>query len=172
MIHGQTNVNKFECELFIPTISDSLTVNSIRSPLSISFDDLILTYRIDEFGCGIAAMTEDFREILKSEQFPNLFLQINQVDISPDSEGFEKLKVSADITVTIAGVSQALVVGDSYVLNESASILTLFGKQSVNMTDFGIEPPTRFWGALRVYDQLDIDFEIRMYNEAKKEGKP
>lgn len=167
-ILGETNVNKFECELFIPTVSNSQSVNSVRSELSISFDDLILTYRINAFGCGISAMTEDFKEILRADEFPNLLLQINQITISPDSEGFDRLDVSAAIKVTIAGVSKDLIVSESYIINESESILTLYGKQAVNMTDFSIDPPIRFWGALRVGNRLEIDFKIRMYNEAKK----
>lgn len=161
-IQGETNVNKFECELFIPTITDTITVNSIRSTLKISFDSLILSYRVDDFDCGISAMTKDFQDLLNADQFPYLNLKINEINILKENEGFERLAVIADITVTIGGVSKRLKVKDSYVINESESVLTLYGEESVNITDFGIEPPTRFWGALRVYDKLRINFNIRM----------
>ncbi len=166
-IAGETNVNKFDCELFIPSISNTLTVTSKRSTLSISFDSLILSYKVRDFDCGIFAMTEDFRSILNASDYPNLLLQIRQININPDSEGFDRLAVTADVAVTIAGVSRDFLIFDSYVINETEEDLTLYGTQSVKMTDFNIDPPVRFWGAVRVSDALKINFKIRMYAESK-----
>lgn len=112
-------------------------------------------------------MTEDFRSILNASDYPNLLLQIRQININPDSEGFDRLAVTADVAVTIAGVSRDFLIFDSYVINETEEDLTLYGTQSVKMTDFNIDPPVRFWGAVRVSDALKINFKIRMYAESK-----
>ncbi|MFT7233254.1 MAG: hypothetical protein ACI8TA_002478 [Cyclobacteriaceae bacterium] len=166
-ILGETNVNKFGCELFISTITDSLKVKSEHSVLSIAFDSLILIYHVQGFDCGLSAMTEDFRSILKANDYPHLLLQINQININPDSKGFERVGVTADVTVTIAGQSRDLLIFDSYVINETDQDLTLHGTETVRMTDFNIDPPIRFWGALRVYDQLTIIFNIQMHVATK-----
>ena len=166
-INGETNINKFGCELFIPTATDTLEVKSQKTQLSIAFEQLILTYKVNDFDCGMSALTHDFRDILNAENYPFIKLQINQIDVNPKSEGFERLMASADVTVTIAGVSQDLLILNSYVINRTESDLTLFGRQSLKMTGFGITPPTRLLGALRVYDLLDISFEISMTSHEK-----
>ena len=75
-ISGETNVNKYSCELFIPTITDTLSVNSHHSALRIAFDSLILAYEVAGFDCGLEAMTHDFRGILKSEVYPQFYLDL------------------------------------------------------------------------------------------------
>ncbi|WP_258105307.1 hypothetical protein [Marinoscillum sp. MHG1-6] len=167
MIQGETNVNKFGCTLYNPKISDPLLVHSTWSNFSIQFDKLELTYEVRHFDCGMAAMTDDLREILKADNYPNLILKINQINVRRDSEGFEKLKVSADVDVTIGGVKRNMLIHQAYVINHSATDLTLHGEQPLRMTYFEIEPPTKFWGTVRVYDQIKIAFDIRMFVETK-----
>ncbi|MEP4532720.1 MAG: hypothetical protein ABJ004_06515 [Cyclobacteriaceae bacterium] len=170
-ISGETNVNKYSCELFIPTITDTLSVNSHHSALRIAFDSLILAYQVTGFDCGLEAMTQDFRGILKSDVYPQFYLQIHEIDIHEESEGFDQLDVEAQVSITIAGTQRRITVTDAAVINQTASDLVLKGVQAVRMTDFGIEPPTRFWGALRAYDELVIHFDITMHTEEQKKGR-
>jgi hypothetical protein len=164
-IDGETNVNKFRCGLVQMQPTDQLRVESKKTDLNISFDGLCFSFDVTDFDCGLSAMTDDFRSILNYQYFPKLKLSVDRVTILQSSTGFDLLDVIADVSVEIAGMKRDYKVTNAHIYNKTDSRMVLIGTKKINMTDFGLNPPVRFWGALKVDEHLQIQFKIEMSAE-------
>ncbi len=162
IIHGKTNVNSFDCQLTKSINPEALSVTSQNSNFNIDFDGLVLRYAINEFDCGHEIMNKDFRSILKQEDHPYLFLKINEIYIKEETSLMEKLDVSSFVTISLAGVERTKMIQEGTVINHDDQVLTFKGSRLLQMTDFGIQPPTKFLGLVSVEDDLVVSFEIKM----------
>ncbi|WP_436517886.1 hypothetical protein [Ekhidna sp. To15] len=161
-IHGKTNINKFQCKMVQPALNDSIVVSNIWSNQKLEFKGLILKYRVDQFECGIGAMNNDFQELLKADEEPHLYLQLNSISLRPNNNAFEELDVDAEVEILLAGVRKKVMISGGKVLNHSSAQLTLKGDKALLITDFNIEPPTKMFGMIKVTDDISIQFEISM----------
>ena len=107
-------------------------------------------------------MTKDLRSILKADQQPYLSLILESIAIGSHNEDFEELDVTAVATISIAGVKRKISIEDGIVTNHSSASLTLEGATKILLTDFNIEPPTKFLGLIKIKDEVNIEFEVGM----------
>lgn len=161
-IYGQTNINKFSCGLDQLALNDSIVVKNIWLNKTLEFQGLRLKYRVDQFECGISAMNSDFQELLKAEEEPYLYLQLNSITLHPHNDSFEELDVDAEVEVLLAGVRKKIKIEGGKVINHSSAHMTLKGDKDLLMTDFYIEPPTKMFGMIKVTNDISIAFEISM----------
>ncbi|MFY0607108.1 MAG: YceI family protein [Cyclobacteriaceae bacterium] len=159
---GTTNLNTFSCSLVqeFPTLA--MPVTSTNGEYHISFSGLELTYPIKEFDCGLEAMSQDLRNTLNAKNFPNLVLKINDIFIKRKPQEIENLDVSAEVTITLAGVSNDITIKEGTVINRSEEALTLTGKTDISMESFKLNPPTKFFGMVKVNSELQVAFELNM----------
>ncbi|MEQ9402344.1 MAG: hypothetical protein RIM99_02060 [Cyclobacteriaceae bacterium] len=162
VINGKTNVNHFRCRMDQPAINDSIVVKNIWTNLKIEFEGLSLKYSLYDFECGIRAMSNEFLELMKADEEPYLFLQLNAITICPYNDSFDELVVDAEVEILLAGVRRQITIVNGTVRNISSAKLTIEGDKELYMTDFGIEPPTKFLGIVKVTDDIHIQFEIGM----------
>jgi len=141
---------------------NDILVKNIWSNQTLDFEGLKLKYKIEDFECGIQAMNSDFQEILKADEYPNLFLQLNSIKLYPGNSTFEELNVISEVEIVLAGTKKKIKVSDCKVFNHSEAHLTLTGSDKMLMTDFGIDPPVKFLGMVKVRDEITIEFEIEM----------
>lgn len=162
IIKGETNVNTFQCSMDQPALNDSIIVKNIWLNQKLEFEGLRLKYKVDQFDCGLRAMNSDFQELLKAEKEPYLYLQLNSITLHPTNDAFEELDVDAEVEVLLAGVRKKIKVRGGKVINHSSAQMTLKGDKELLMTDFNIEPPTKMFGMIKVTDDIEIEFVIRM----------
>lgn len=162
LINGTTNVNRFQCGLNQPALNDSIVVKNIWSNQKLDFEGLRLIYKIEDFECGIQAMNADFQELLKADSEPYLLLQLNSITLHSGNDAFEELNVDAEVEIYMAGVEKKIEIPGGKVYNHSSAQLTLKGKKGLLMSDFEITPPTKFFGVVKVTDNIEIEFEIAM----------
>lgn len=161
-IHGKTNVSSFDCQLTQTFNPETLNVTSQESDFNIDFDGLVLKYGVGEFDCGHEMMNKDFRAILDQENHPYLFLKINEIYINETTSLMEKLNVRSFVTISLAGIERIKTIEGGTVINHDDQVLTFIGSKQLQMTDFGIDPPTKFLGLVSVEDELVVSFEIKM----------
>ncbi|MEQ8473223.1 MAG: YceI family protein [Marinoscillum sp.] len=162
LIHGSTNVSDYHCKLQESTNTDSLNIKRWWSNKTITFQGLVLQYRVNQFDCGLELMNQDLQVLLKSATYPYLSLQINSIRIKEGKQQIEELLVSSDVTVNLAGSTKNVSPIQGKVINHSESMLTLKGKTTLVMEDFGIEPPVKFFGMVKVESELVVEFSITM----------
>lgn len=161
-INGETNVNKFQCTMNQPALNDSIVVKNIWSNQKLEFEGLKLVYKVADFECGIQAMNSDFQELLRADEEPYLYLYLNSITLHNGNKAFEELDVDAEVEILLAGVQKKINVLGGKVFNHSSARMTLQGDKELLMTDFGIEPPTKLFGMIKVTDDITIEFEISM----------
>lgn len=161
-IYGKTNINSFQCSMDQPAVNDAIVVKNLWSNQKLEFEGLKLKYRVDAFECGIHAMNSDFQELLKADEEPYLFLQLNSISLHSNNDAFEELDVDAEVIVYLAGVEKTIHVKGGKVYNHSSAHMTLQGDKGLLMTDFNIEPPTKMFGMIKVTNDIEIEFEIGM----------
>jgi len=161
-IHGKTNINQFQCSLNQPALNDSILVKNLWSNQKLEFKGLKLKYRVDDFECGMQAMNNDFQELLKAEEQPYLYLQLNSITLHPNNKAFHELNVDAQVEILLAGQRRTVDIKGAKVYNHSSAQMTLKGSKELLMTDFGIEPPTKMFGMIKVNNDIKIEFEISM----------
>ncbi|HCD52754.1 MAG TPA: hypothetical protein DEQ34_09925 [Balneolaceae bacterium] len=154
-INGTSNVNDFEC-VYDEEIEEDETKHYVdvqEATYEISGDELIL--EVDSFDCGKKVINRDFRKTLKSDKYPNInveLVKVFRVDGAPSQ---------ADVAITIAEVTNTyrVTLHDVSIEEESAVI---GGTQIVKMTDFALTPPTALFGLIKVNDELEINFTLRI----------
>lgn len=101
-------------------------------------------------------LNENAYEALKSEKYKYIRYKLTSSTISPQKGGY-LLKSTGNLT--IAGVTKATMMDVQALVNDDGSVTTK-GIYKLKMTDYNVEPPTFFWGAMKAGDDLILDFTI------------
>ena len=115
-----------------------------------------LTVSVGQLDCGIGIMNRHLRDALHAAQHPRIEFRLAayQVDLRADP-------VVAQLTgrVVIAGVERPLMT-TAEVRADSLGLMHVVGRYVVHLSDFGVTPPRRFGGLLRVRDRATVHFDI------------
>jgi len=150
-ILGKTNVNKFECGLNGRISADTLFISSLYSKSEKVLKKAQLRIAVDDFDCGMRQMTSEMMDLLNEDKFPHLSVTV--LSLKNKGNVHESLA-----RFTIAGVSKDYRVP---LTTQQASDWTYcVGRQAINIRDFGLTPPTKFLGAVRVNEIIEVEFNL------------
>jgi len=157
---GSTNIASF---LLIQK-GDKITSKKFIIPVSlikgqINFGQNQLALAVQNFSSDNPIAYHDFMQLLKVKQFPQLFVQLQNMSLLPNKNKAEPaLKGSAGITITITGVTK------NYDIPFSSSrvgdLITVEGTHKFSIRDFGLVPPTKLMGLVRTSEIVDIKFHF------------
>lgn len=108
---------------------------------------------IKNFDCGRRGINRDFRNTLKSDDYPSIDVSI--LSFAPSDSLLEEVNV----LISLAGAEKKYILEftSSY---SSDGIVKIEGKQKLAMSDFNINPPKALFGLIKVRDELTIDFAL------------
>ena len=158
-IAGKTNVNDFSCRLIRNDLSDTLHISGNWEGLNLEVGGLNFDLPVSEFDCGMKMMTRDFQKLLKYEEHPEVSLQINHLLLSDDYNLDSLESITSYTTIQITSEARKETIENGYFRKYEDQYI-LGGSHKIKMTDYHIEPPTRFLGTIRAQDELYIEFEI------------
>jgi len=104
-----------------------------------------------------SSMDERTYKTIKAEQFPKIVFKLSSVAITPIFKNKFEIKAKGDLT--IAGVTQAITMDVTAIVNADNTI-TCSGIQKLQLKDYKIDPPSFMLGAMRVSNDLIIQFNI------------
>lgn len=164
-ITGRSNLNEFSCLSKHDISNKNLFINYDRRAQHINITNAILELEVTQFDCGRSPINRDFRNTLKADQYPFIQLQLNEVlygEINGESNSETRLDPrQADISIQIAGVTIREIV-DIVVTDPQEEIVAVQGQKRLRITDFNLTPPTAMFGLIKVEDELDIVFDLRL----------
>lgn len=109
-----------------------------------------------------SSMNDNMNEALKADQNPDITFTLKNiaVDNSKANSG-GPVKIYANGTLTIAGVSKEI---NMTVLGTKThdGQLQFSGEQNINMSDYGVKPPTMFFGTVKVGDAVTVKFDLTL----------
>lgn len=160
-IAGSTNINKFCCQVTEYAGPDTLmTVKEDRKEAEVSLQGL-LRIDIDDFDCRNRIMTSEFKRTLKYLQYPQLIIHFLSLERLP-AAGQDKGAVKGWVEIELAGACKKFEM--SYTsCGAGGNDLELIGVRAFGFSDFGLRAPRKMGGLVRVNDQLDVQFRLRLH---------
>jgi len=98
---------------------------------------------------------------IKADQFPKITYKLNSAVITLLQKNKYQIKATGDLT--IAGTTQTIVLNVTAVVNADNTI-TCTGSQKIKLTDYKIQPPSFMLGAMKVADDLTIQYNLQYKN--------
>lgn len=154
-INGTSNVNDFECIYDDRFETDTLKHIVQVEEAIVVLDGDQLKLEIDSFDCGKRGINRDFRNTLKSKVYPNI--QIELVKVVAQNE----IPFEAEIMASLAGVTNRYILElvNLSIENEQTQFE---GTLTLKMSDFNLSPPTALFGLIKVRDEIDVNFLLKI----------
>lgn len=151
-IHGSSNVNRFQLINHNPKILRLSNRDNDNKPYQ------RIEIAANDFKGDNDRMRKDFLEMVNASEYPFITLDIE----SRSLKECRKKKETRDFKtiITIAGVSNSYVVPCKLDSCRSSGYM-LKGNLKVKLTDFGIDPPQKFFGIIKVNNEVLIDYVFR-----------
>lgn len=162
-IEGRSNVNQFECqaenysgEALLPELENQTTLLTQASELLFVKIDV----EVDSIDCGQKKMNNDLRKALKADSFPEITFVFEEANVLSEPQTLDDaFEVEVHGLLTIAGNTRKIsFLTDAYYQNEQR--VRAVGKTTINMTDFGVEPPSALMGLIRANEELTVNFDL------------
>ena len=149
-IKGSTNVNCFECTFDSAYLETKTSLTYAKKPNLYVLSNAVFRLDLAGFDCGGKAINKDFREMLRAEAYPYVFLNFTRVSVS--ETGYE-----ATVIISLAGKQHTYTVPIDY---ERQDLSHAKGKLEVNINDFQLEKPRKLMGLVVIDDVISIHFDI------------
>lgn len=157
VINGASNVNQFTCGLGKYAYADTLELQE-RTATYIRFSPNKLSLPVVDFDCKNKLITNDFQETLQSGRYPQIGISFLSFELIPTS-GSSVDSYDAKVLIELSGQKRTVNIRFDF-WEKSYGLYNLIGNKALNFSDFGLEPPTKMMGLVKVDDELSITFNL------------
>jgi hypothetical protein len=155
-IQGSSNVNTFACGSSVFNGHNVLVEMQDKGTNSISGEILL---DVKGFDCQNRIMNNDFQNTLQASDFPEI--RIEFLELKETGRKGNNKKVEGWVEITLAGEKRKYPVACKLeTLNHHQNILT--GSQIFRFSDFGLEPPQKALGMVRVKNEIAVEFRLEL----------
>ena len=105
--------------------------------------------------CRNDKMNEHMLKALKASEFPMITYKVSSYELTRTEAG---TKATLTGTLNLGGVEKPMTVIST--AKEDAGMLRVTGTQKVDMTQFGLKPPTLMMGTLKVANEVTVGFDL------------
>jgi len=158
-VSGSSNLHDWTMEAKTGSIEANLNLASNVSYLagiqSLTFNVPVKNLKSTE------GTTMDNRayDALKADKYPTI--SFNLLTATPVSPQANKSQYKVTGNLTIAGVTKPVEMLANSTKNADGSVI-ITGQQKLKFTQFGLKPPSFMFGALKVTDNVTIDYIVRL----------
>jgi len=154
-IHVKTNVNSFICN-YKSEINDTISyLFSLKDNKYFMGENQYLI-PVELIDCHNSAMNKDMQEMFNSSKYPNIIIKIKNIHYNHNLSD----KGIIYLSLIIDNIEK------NYYMNfettKGNNCLKVGGSLSVNLNDFNIIPPTKFFGLLKVNNIININFLLNL----------
>ncbi len=162
-IVGKTNISKWSCGVAEYAEPDTITFFDEGCRGQVRGIPLcgIVRINIGDFDCRNSLMTGEFKKTLQYKQYPQLTISFLNLDRMPDA-AVKGETLSGEVMIALAGVAKKVVMRYSST-RVDATTIELTGEQSFCFADFGLTPPRKMGGLIRVSEGLDVRFLLCLH---------
>lgn len=130
-------------------------------------EGVVVHVPVKEIRCGKAPMERDLYRALRADLHPVIEFSLARSHAKEAVDGAVPVTVAGSLSVagTTRPVELEVLVGEA-----GRGELAVRGTAEVRMTEFGISPPTAFFGLLRADERLRVRFDLRVPVEELAEG--
>jgi hypothetical protein len=157
-IDGKTNVNSFTCAIAKYAGTDTLVLHEGGRNVRPVFVKGSVGLDASTFDCGMAIMTSDFRKTIKSDVYPAIVIDFISFERNPSYKPGQENFVGI-LKISLAGATKLFEVNCS-IETQPNGLIHLKGGRQFTFADFGLKPPTRMLGTIKVQEDLYVKFHL------------
>ena len=166
-IEGSSNVRDFTCTTtsFETRVQSSVpgAVSAVLSGTK-AVESAELTIPAATLDCKNGKMNEHMLKALKAKDNPTIGFRIATYDIAKATAGVDGKAIGE---LTLGGVKKTITV-TAHATPDASGALRLTGAYQLNMTDYGLTPPSLMMGTMKVNETVKIGFDMLLKGEAPK----
>lgn len=155
---GTSNIRHFSCstaDVAVYTEAAPEEIDRSRSDKLPAVRSAALAIPVRSLDCGIHKMNKDLQETLGAKLNPTISFRLwNYVMVGGKSGA-----VRMNGLLTIAGREKVVILYGN-VVHDSNGGLRLLGNRMIDVREFGVSPPRRFFGLLQVQKDITIHFNV------------
>ncbi len=151
-INGKTNINSFECTFDSSKLQRTNKIRIKPNGDKIEVKNAQLRLNHTNFDCGHRRINNDFKALIKSDEYPDIKIDLLEIHNIKDSEAAVKVKIN------IAGKSKNY----NFPIEICNLEATEFQSRWVlNIRDFDLTPPKKAFGIIVIDEEIEIDFLLK-----------
>lgn len=159
-IHVKTNIDEFPCDYVNQKITHLPNCNIFQENDRLQTLEAMIEVPIKLFDCGNTLINKDFCDLLNQDDYPFIVISIDSLKESKKSVKHKQVG-NALIKIHIAGKIKNYQV-EYYYDKANHDIVTIKGNQMIDITDFGLEPPSKVMGLIKTNKYVLIEFEFNL----------
>ena len=153
-IEGKSNISSFQCDVVQYLRTDTIFIYKNDPRLFTAKGGLSID--VNTFDCHQRQITADLRKTLKAGQCP---LKIDLLTIGSFPAATGDYRTTGWVAIQLAGIVRKLEVNYIVQVEKDGSI-QLTGSQQVLFSDFGLTPPRKLAGLIKVEERLNVRFRL------------
>lgn len=153
-VNGTSNVHDWTIEAKAMSGKASVTLDAgdLKAIKSLDF-----SVEVEQLKSGKSGMDKNTFKALKSTSHKNItFKLVKVVKITTISDNNYTVETQGDLT--IAGVTKRI--NQSFTTKLIAKKMVFTGKQKIDMTVYGVEPPKALMGTIKTGKDVTVDFKV------------
>lgn len=156
ILSGTSTLHEWEMESESAVGEAQFIFNLGKSKELIGIKTLSFALHVTDLKSDSEGLDKNAYSALKSGNYKDINYKLTSAVVSSEREGF---LVSSIGNLTIAGITNIIVMDVHCTVNVDGTITTK-GVYKLNMTDYGVDPPSFMWGAMSTGDAVTFHFEI------------
>ena len=155
-VNGTSNIHDWDMKTQTGSVNAQLVMTSgeLTGMKSLDFTMLVKSMK-----SGQSIMDTRSQKALKADANPNISYKLASATVTSTAKG--KYTIKTEGNLTISGVTKVVSMTVNGTLNADGSI-QITGSHKMKMSEFKIPPPSYMLGAMKVYDDLSISFNLKL----------
>lgn len=158
-LKGRSNVNSFTCSN--SQLDGTILIAYDATKSEMTNGNANLQMKIADFNCGNALMENDMQKALGASSNPQITFAASSGEIvdtlrSGYSGTYYKIEVNGELT--LAGTTKPIKV--LFTGRKLRDHYRLDGTKSIDMTDFGVKPPSAMFGMIKAKKTIYLQFDL------------
>src|SRR4051812_35614211 len=160
-VTGASNIRRFTCTA--RELSGAVDLHGVTTRRDVLVGDNALvmpslTLSVSKLDCGIGIMNRHLHEALRGARQPTIEFHLTTYEVDVTAP-VPVARIAG--VVTIAGVRRTIAT-TATVYADTLGTFHVNGSYDIRPTDFGVVPPRRFAGLLRVRDRATVHFDVAL----------
>lgn len=157
-VDGTSTMKKFSCKAGEVNASvEASGPNAI--PALFTGEKGVRTVRVTipaaQLECGNGTMNDHMRKAIKLTEHPTIEFKLSSYDVAPNTGGIAGTMTG---TLSLGGTEKSIVVAAEG--KSENGMLHVTGSYPLNMTEYGLKPPTLMFGRVKVGKTVTVNFDL------------
>lgn len=157
-IDGTSSIRSFSCKAAeVSAVVEATGPNAI--PQLLLADKGVKSVRVtvpaERLDCGNGTMNEHMRKAIKLSEFESIEFRLTDYDVARSADG---VSGTIDGTLLLGGVTKPVTLKADG--KPEGGMLHITGSYDLDMTDYGLKPPTLMFGRIKVGRTVKVNYDL------------